>query len=176
MEDVLRVYQLPYDSDYPQVCLDETNKQLIGEVCPPLPGQPGQPYRYESHYLRAGVSQLFLWYEPLTGRRHVAVRDHKGAVDWAEVIAELLEVHYPTAQKVRLVMDQLNTHAGGSLYQASSWLPSCCPSTAANDGSRSPSGLSLSTNASVASVPPEGFGWKAPPVVGRSGASVKPAM
>ena len=64
MEDVLRVYQLPYDSDYPQVCLDETNKQLIGEVCPPLPGQPGQPYRYESHYLRAGVSQLFLWYEP----------------------------------------------------------------------------------------------------------------
>ena len=118
MEDVLRVYQLPYDSDYPQVCLDETNKQLIGEVCPPLPGQPGQPYRYESHYLRAGVSQLFLWYEPLTGRRHVAVRDHKGAVDWAEVIAELLEVHYPTAQKVRLVMDQLNTHAGGSLYQA----------------------------------------------------------
>jgi len=118
MEDVLRVYQLPYDSDYPQVCLDETNKQLIGEVCPPLPGQPGQPYRYESHYLRAGVSQLFLWYEPLTGRRHVAVRDHKGAVDWVEVIAELLEVHYPTAQKVRLVMDQLNTHAGGSLYQA----------------------------------------------------------
>ena len=118
MEDVLRLYQLPDDPDYPQVCLDETNKQLIGEVCPPLPGQPGQPYRYESHYLRAGVSQLFLWYEPLTGRRHVAVRDHKGAVDWAEVIAELLEVHYPTAQKVRLVMDQLNTHAGGSLYQA----------------------------------------------------------
>ena len=118
MEDVLRLYQLPDDPDYPQVCLDETNKQLIGEVCQPLPCQPGQPYRYESHYLRAGVSQLFLWYEPLTGRRHVAVRDHKGAVDWAEVIAELLEVHYPTAQKVRLVMDQLNTHAGGSLYQA----------------------------------------------------------
>jgi hypothetical protein len=118
MEDVLRLYQLPYDLDYPQVCLDETNKQLIGEVCPPLPCQPGQPYRYESHYLRAGVGQLFLWYEPLAGRRHVAVRDHKGAVDWAAVIAELLEVYYPQAKKVRLVMEQLNTHAGGSLYQA----------------------------------------------------------
>jgi hypothetical protein len=118
MEDVLRLYQLPYDSDYPQVCLDETNKQLIGEVCQPLPCQPGQPYRYESHYQREGVCQLFLWYEPLAGRRGVRVRDHKGAVDWAEVIAELLEVHYPQAKKVRLVMDQLNTHAGGSLYQA----------------------------------------------------------
>jgi hypothetical protein len=118
MEDVLRVYQSPYDPDYPQVCLDETSKQLIGEVCPPLPCQPGQPYRYESHYQREGVCQLFLWYEPLVGRRGVRVRDHKGAVDWAGVIAELLEVHYPNAKKVRLVMDQLNTHAGGSLYQA----------------------------------------------------------
>src|SRR5262245_28434959 len=118
MEDVLRVYQLPSDPDYPQVCLDETSKQLVSEVCQPLPCQPGQPYRYESHYKREGVCQLFLWYEPLAGRRHVAVRDHKGAVDWAEVIAALLEVHYPNAKKVRLVMDNLNTHAGGSLYQA----------------------------------------------------------
>ena len=118
MEDVLRLYQLPYDPDYPQVCLDETNKQLLGEVCQPLPCQPGQPDRYESHYLRAGVSQVFLWYEPLAGRRGVRLRDHKGAVDWAEVIAELLAVHYPRAKQVRLVMDQLNTHAGGSLYQA----------------------------------------------------------
>ena len=118
MEDVLRLYQLPHDPDYPQVCLDETSKQLIGEVCQPLPCRPGQPCRYESHYLRAGVGQLFLWYEPLAGRRGVRVRDRKGALDWAEVIAELLEVHYPRAKKVRLVMDQLNTHAGGSLYQA----------------------------------------------------------
>jgi hypothetical protein len=93
-------------------------KQLIGEVCPPPLCRPGQPYRYESHYLRAGVGPLFLWYEPLAGRRGVRVRGHKGAVDWAEVIAELLEVHYPQAKKVRLVMDQHNTHAGGSLYQA----------------------------------------------------------
>jgi DDE superfamily endonuclease len=118
MEDVLRVYQLPYDPDYPQVCLDETSKQLIGEVCQPLPARPGQPYRYESHYQREGVCQLFMLYEPLAGWRHVAVRDHKGALDWAEVIAELLEVRYPEAKKVRLVLDNLNTHAGGSLYQA----------------------------------------------------------
>ncbi len=118
MEDVLALYKLPADPGCPLVCLDETSKQLIAEVQPPLPCRPGQPYRYESHYRREGVCQLFLWYEPLAGRRHVAVRDHKGAVDWAEVIAELLEVHYPQAQKVRLVLDNLNTHAGGSLYQA----------------------------------------------------------
>jgi hypothetical protein len=118
MEDVLQVYKLPYDPGYPQVCLDEASKQLIAEVQAPLPCRPGQPYRYESHYRREGVCQLFLWYEPLIGQRHVAVRDHKGAVDWAEVIAELLEVRHPKAKKVRLVLDNLNTHAGGSLYQA----------------------------------------------------------
>jgi DDE superfamily endonuclease len=118
MEDVLQLYKRPYDPDYPQVCLDETSKQLIAEVQAPVACRPGQPYRYESHYRRAGVCQLFLWYEPLSGRRHVAVRDHKGALDWAAVIAELLEAHYPKAKKVRLVLDNLNTHAGGSLYQA----------------------------------------------------------
>ena len=118
MEDVLQVYRLPQDPDYPQVCLDETSKQLVGEVCEPLPARPGRPYRYESHYRREGVCQLFMLHEPLAGWRHVVVRDHKGAVDWAAVIAEVLEVHYPKAKKVRLVLDNLNTHAGGSLYQA----------------------------------------------------------
>jgi hypothetical protein len=118
MEDVLRLYQSPYDPGYPQVCLDETSKQLISEVCRPLPGQPGQPYRYESHDKREGVCQLSLWYEPLAGRRQVAVRDPKAAVDWALVIAALLEVRDPKAQRVVPVVDNLNTHAGGSLYQA----------------------------------------------------------
>jgi hypothetical protein len=104
--------------DCPQVCRDETSKQLITEVCQPLPCRPGQPYRYEAHYRREGVCQLFLLFEPLTGWRHMAVRDHQGALDWAAVIAELLEVYYPKAPKVRLVLDNLNTHAGGSLYQA----------------------------------------------------------
>lgn len=118
MEDVLQVYKLSYDPACPQVCLDETSKQLIAEVQAPVPCRPGQPHRYEAHYRREGVCQLFLWYEPLSGRRRVAVRDRKGALDWAAVIAELLEVHYPEAKKVRLVLDNLNTHAGGSLYQA----------------------------------------------------------
>ncbi len=118
MEDVLQVYQLPRGPDYPQVCLDEASKRLNGEVCQPLLCRPGQPCRHESRYEREGVCQLFLWYGPLAGRRQVAVRDHKGAVDWAGVIAELLEVHYPRAKEERLVMDNLNTHAGGSLYQA----------------------------------------------------------
>jgi len=115
---VLRLYQLPYDPDYPPVCRDEATKQRIAAVCAPLPCRPGQPYRYEAHYLRAGVCPLFLGYEPLAGRRGVRGRDPKGAVDWAEVIAELLEVRYPRAKKLRRVMDQLNPHAGGSLYQA----------------------------------------------------------
>jgi len=118
MEDVLQLYKMPYDADYPLVCLDETSKQLISEVCRPLPCRPGQPYRYESTYKRQGVRQLFLMFEPLRGWRHVTVCEHKGAVDWARVIAALLEVHYPEAKKVRLVLDNLNTHAGGSLYQA----------------------------------------------------------
>jgi hypothetical protein len=123
MEQVLHLYPLPpFDTlrtpDYPQVCLDEARKQLIAEVCPPRPGRPGQPYRYEAHYRREGVRQLFMVYEPLAGWRHVAVRhasipQHRAAVDWAEVIAEVLEVHYPQAKRVRRVLDQLNTHVGG---------------------------------------------------------------
>src|SRR5262249_37320219 len=118
MEDVLHLYKLPYDPACPQVCLDETSKQLIAEVQQPLPCRPGQPYRYEAHYRREGGCPLFLWYQPPARRRPGAVRGHKGALDWAAVIAELLEVHYPKAPKVRLVLDNLNTHAGGSLYQA----------------------------------------------------------
>ncbi len=118
MEDVPQLYKLPYDPDHPQVCPDETSKQLIAEVQQPLPCRPGQPYRYESHHRREGVCQLFPWYEPLAGRRRVAVRDHEGSVDWAAVIAGLLEVQYPRAKEERLVADNLNTHAGGSLYRA----------------------------------------------------------
>jgi hypothetical protein len=118
MEDVLAVDKLPDDPDCPQVCLGETSKQLIAEVCPPLPGRPGEPYRYEAHYKREGVCQRFMLSEPLAGWRHVAGRGHKGAVDWAAIIAELLEVHYPKARRVRLVLGNRNTHAGGSLYQA----------------------------------------------------------
>src|SRR5262245_21216434 len=88
--------------DHPQVCLDETSKQLISEVCQLLPCRPGEPHRYEAHCKREGVCQLFMLYEPLAGWRHVTVCERKGAVEWAAVIAELLEVRYPKAKKVRL--------------------------------------------------------------------------
>src|SRR5215218_9228397 len=118
MEEVLELYKRPYDPEVPLVCLDETSKQLISETRAPVPARPGQPARYDAVYKREGVRQLFMISEPLRGWRHVVIRRHKAAVDWAEVIAELLEVHYPDARRVCLVMDNLNTHAGGSLYQA----------------------------------------------------------
>lgn len=118
MEEVLELYKTPYDPDFPLVCLDETSKQLISETRAPLRRRPGCVDRYDVVYKREGVRQLFLMFEPLRGWRHVVIRREKSAVDWAQVIAELLEVHYPRVDRVRLVMDNLNTHAGGSLYQA----------------------------------------------------------
>jgi len=118
MEEVLELYTRPYDPEIPLVCLDEAGKQLISETRTPMPLRPGQPARYDAVYKREGVRQLFMIFEPLRGWRHVAIRERKAAVDWAEVIAEVLEVHYPAARRVCLVMDNLNTHAGGSLYQA----------------------------------------------------------
>lgn len=117
MEDVLEVYKLPYDPEIPVVCLDELQKQLVAEVRSPTRPRPGQPERFDAHYLRAGVCQLFLMVEPLRGWRHVEVRQHKGAPDWAEVIRRLLTRYYPHARRVRLIVDNLNTHAGSALYQ-----------------------------------------------------------
>ena len=118
MEDVLAVYTRPYDPAVPLVCIDEASKQLISETREPVPARPGQPARYDAVYKREGVRQLFMVFEPLRGWRHVVIRERKAAVDWAAVIAEVLEVHHPQARRVCLVMDNLNTHAGGSLYQA----------------------------------------------------------
>jgi transposase len=117
MEDVLEVYKQPYDPEFPVVCLDELQKQLVAEIREPLRPRPGQPERYDSHYRRAGVGQLFLMVEPLRGWRHVEVREHKTSADWAEVIRRLLTRHYPRARRVRLIMDNLNTHALGALYE-----------------------------------------------------------
>jgi hypothetical protein len=118
MEEVLELYKAPYDPSHPLVCLDETSKQLISETRAPLRRRPRQVDRYDVVYKRQGVRQLFLMFEPLRGWRHVVIRKQKSAVDWAQVIADLLEDEYPRAARVRLVLDNLNTHAGGSLYQA----------------------------------------------------------
>lgn len=118
MEDVLEVYTRPYDPKWPQVCMDEISKQLIGETRVPIPAAPGQPARCDYEYVRNGVANLFMFFEPLTGWRHVKVTARRTMVDWAEAIRELVDVHYPEAEKIVLVLDNLNTHSIGSLYEA----------------------------------------------------------
>ena len=118
MEDVLEVYHRPYDPTRPVVCVDETFKQLIGETRKPLPMRPGLVERYDYIYTRNGVASLFLACEPLAGWRHLAVTDHRCRSDWALFIRGLLEGRYRDAEKLVLVMDQLNTHSPASLYEA----------------------------------------------------------
>jgi hypothetical protein len=118
MEDVLEVYQRPYDPECPVVCMDESNKQLSIEVRPPIPASPGQVQREDSEWKRNGVADVFIFVEPLVGCRIVSVTERRTAVDWAHQIKELLTVHYPEAPRVCLVMDNLNTHDIGSLYKA----------------------------------------------------------
>lgn len=118
MEDVLDVYTRPYDPRRPQVCLDETSRQLLGEVTPPLPAAPGRPAREDYEYARGGVCNLFLVTEPLRGWRHVTVSDRRTRRDFADVIKELVDVHYPEAERIVLVLDNLNTHTPASLYDA----------------------------------------------------------
>jgi transposase len=118
MEDVLEVYHRPYDPTQPQVCMDEASKQLLGETREPLPLSPGHPRRQDYEYERNGTRNLFLFFEPLRGWRHVKVTQQRTKVDWAEAIRELVDVHYPNAETIVLVMDNLNTHTLGSLYEA----------------------------------------------------------
>lgn len=117
MEDVLEVYHLPYDSEYPVVCMDESSKQLIGEVRTPIPCKPGYPARFDDEYVRNGVVQIFMEVEPLAGKRHVAITERRTRKDWAQQIKQMLDERYPDAVQVRLVMDNLNTHSVASLYE-----------------------------------------------------------
>jgi len=118
MEDVLEVYQRPYDARYPVVCMDESSKQCVKETRPVLPMKPGQSERYDAEYERNGVAHLFMFCEPLAGRRTLRVADTHGALEWAEGVRMLVEEQYPQARKITLVMDNLNTHTGASLYKA----------------------------------------------------------
>jgi hypothetical protein len=118
MEDVLDVYTQPYDPADPQVCMDEMSKQLIGETRVPVPVAPGQAARIDYEYERLGVANLFIFFEPLAGWRHLEVTARRTKLDWAHAIRDLVDVYYPHARKIRLVLDNLNTHVGGSLYEA----------------------------------------------------------
>lgn len=117
MEDILTVYKRAFNPNEPLVCMDETSKQLTAQTRHPIPAAPGRPARYDYEYERNGVCNLFMFFEPLEGKRHVSVTDRRRKVDWAMQIKQLLDVHYPNAQKVTLVMDNLNTHTGASLYE-----------------------------------------------------------
>ena len=118
MEDVLDVYTRPYDPRRPQVCLDETSRQVLAEARPALPTAPGTPRREDPEYVRHGVANLFLVCEPLRGWREVVVGDQRTRLDWAACVKDLVDVHYPAAERIVLVMDQLNTHTPASLYAA----------------------------------------------------------
>jgi DDE superfamily endonuclease len=118
MEDVLEAYQQPPDPQRPVVCLDETFQQLIGEIREPLPAQPGEVARYDSVYVRNGVASVFLAFEPLAGWRHVRITETRRRIDWAHFLESLLEGRYRDAERVVLIMDQLNTHSVASLYEA----------------------------------------------------------
>jgi len=118
MEDVLAVYARPYDAAHPVVCLDETSRQLLGETRAPRPVASGVPARYDPEYVRGGVAQLVLVTEPLRGWRTVTVGARRTRLEFAACVKELVDVHYPEAERIVLVMDQLNIHSTAALYAA----------------------------------------------------------
>jgi DDE superfamily endonuclease len=117
MEEVLEVYTRPHNPHMPLVCLDETSKQLVAETRTPIPMQPGQPERVDYEYERAGTANLFMLFAPLEGWRHIEVTDHRKAADYAQILKDLSDIHFPHAGKIALVQDNLNTHAKASLYE-----------------------------------------------------------
>ncbi len=117
MEDILEVYRRPTNPDEPLVCMDEITKQLTQEIRQAIPAERGKPARVDYEYERNGISNLFMFYEPFGGKRYVSVTDHRTKIDLAFQIKELLDNHYPNAKKIVLVMDNLNTHTGASLYE-----------------------------------------------------------
>lgn len=118
MEDVLDVYTRAHDPARPLVCLDETSKQLVAETRMPEPMQPGQPARHYYEYKRNGTANLFMLFAPLEGWRHVEVTERRTAVDYAKILRDLSDIHFPKAEKIVLVQDNLNTHTPASLYEA----------------------------------------------------------
>lgn len=117
MEDILELYALAYDPQIPMVCMDEASRQHIKETRTPIPMSPGSIEKYDCEYERNGVSNVFMFFEPLGGTRHVQITDRRTKEDWAHAVKDMVDIHYPEAAKIRLVMDNLNTHGIGSLYE-----------------------------------------------------------
>ncbi len=117
MEDILDVYERPYDPKRPVICIDEKSKQLVCTPNGSMPAKPGRPRRIDSEYKRNGTANIFSWMEPLTGRRNANVTERRTAIDFAEQVKTLVDVEYPSAERIVLVSDNLNTHGPGSLYE-----------------------------------------------------------
>lgn len=115
---MLEVYTRRYDSQRPVVCMDEKSKQLVGEICKPIPARPGEVERCDYEYVRNGTANLFMMVEPLRGWRNVNVTTRRTKVDFAKQVKELADVHYAAADRITLVMDNLNTHRLSTLYEA----------------------------------------------------------
>ena len=118
MEDILDTYALPYDPEIPLICMDEQPVQLLGEHIEAIEMKPDSPKKEDYQYVRNGTCSIFMFTEPLAGWRHVSAEERRTKLNWAAQIKELLEVYYPNSKKIRLVMDNLNTHTTGSLYEA----------------------------------------------------------
>lgn len=118
MEDVLALYHQAFDPDQPLVCFDEGSKQLVAEVRCPLPPQPGQVARYDFEYRRNGTANLFIFFAPLLGWRHIKVTERRTKVDFAQCMRDLVDIHFPQATRIRVVLDNLNTHTLHALYEA----------------------------------------------------------
>jgi hypothetical protein len=118
MEDVLDLYAEAYDANYPVVCFDESPYQMISETRVPVPVEPGKPERVDYEYKREGTCNLFMFFQPLGGWRHVKVTERRTAKDYAECMKELVDVHFPDAILISVVQDNLNTHTGAALYEA----------------------------------------------------------
>jgi DDE superfamily endonuclease len=118
MEDVLELYEEPYDLKKPTVCFDELPYQMVAEKRVPLPAKPARPARYDYEYERKGVCNLFMFFEPKASWRHIDIRERRTAHDFAQQMRKLVDEHYPEAEKIRVVLDNLNTHTGAALYEA----------------------------------------------------------
>ncbi len=118
MEDVLDVYRRPYDEGRPLIAMDEVPKQLVGELHRPIAARPGRPRRVDYEYRRNGTANIFMLFEPLAGRRQVKITRRRTKIDWAYLIKDLVDIYYPEAETIVLVMDNLNTHTKASLYEA----------------------------------------------------------
>ena len=118
MEDVLTIYKKPYDANFPLVCMDETSKQQLLDKRESIPMTSGKPKKFDTEYERNGTSNIFMAFEPLAGKRFVDVTNQRTKIDWAYYIKKLVDEVYPDAKKIILVMDNLNTHKGASLYEA----------------------------------------------------------